>query len=405
MSRSGLRSAVGTRARRLVLGGVVAVVTTGVVIGGVTSGASSTKKAARPAAAGITSEVYATLDNGKDVHQFTLTNANGMVVKLLDWGGIITDIETPDRTGTFADITLGQENLEQYQTVSPYFGAIIGRYANRIANHQFSLDGTTYVLSKNNGPNTLHGGKRGWDKRLWTATEVTGDGFVGVQLDRKSPDGEMGFPGKVNATVTIKLTDDNKIDFTYHATTSAPTVINLTNHSYFNLAGEGTGNVFDTMLYIDADGYTPVDANLIPTGAITPVAGTAFDFTSPTPIGTNIHDGDPQIVIAHGFDHNWVLNRPAGDTSMILAATAEDPSSGRVLSVWTTEPGIQFYSGNFLDGSLVGPSGNTYRQGDGFTLETQHYPDSPNQPSFPSTVLRPGESYDSHTIYAFSVDG
>ena len=246
-----------------------------------------------------------------------------MVVKLLDWGGIITDIEVPDRTGTMANVTLGLTSLEQYQTVSPYFGAIIGRYANRIANHQFTLDGTTYVLSKNNGPNTLHGGKRGWDKRLWTATEVSGAGFVGVQLDRKSPDGEMGFPGKVNATVTITLTDDNKIDFVYHAVTNAPTVINMTNHSYFNLRGEGTGNVFDTMLYLNADGYTPVDANLIPTGAITPVAGTAFDFTTPTPIGARIHDGDPQIVIAHGFDHNWVLNRPAGDTSLILAATAE----------------------------------------------------------------------------------
>jgi aldose 1-epimerase len=404
MSRSELGSAIGSRARRLVLLGV-AVLATGVVIGGVTSGASSTKKSVRPATAGITSEIYGTLDNGKDVHQYTLTNANGMVVKLLDWGGIITDIEVPDRTGTFADITLGLNSLEDYQTVSPYFGAIIGRYANRIANHQFSLDGTTYVLSKNNGPNTLHGGKRGWDKRLWNATEVSGDGFVGVQLERKSPNGEMGFPGRVDATVTISLTDDNKIDFVYHATTNAPTVINMTNHSYFNLRGEGTGDVFDTLLYIDADGYTPVDANLIPTGAITPVAGTAFDFTTPTPIGAHIRDGDPQIVIAHGFDHNWVLNRPAGDTSMILAATAEDPASGRVLSVWTTEPGIQFYSGNFLDGSLVGPSGHTYRQGDGFTLETQHYPDSPNQPSFPSTVLRPGESYDSHTIYAFSVDG
>jgi aldose 1-epimerase len=404
MSRSELGSAIGSRARRLVLLGV-AVLATGVVIGGVTSGASSTKKSVRPATAGITSEIYGTLDNGKDVHQYTLTNANGMVVKLLDWGGIITDIEVPDRTGTFADITLGLNSLEDYQTVSPYFGAIIGRYANRIANHQFSLDGTTYVLSKNNGPNTLHGGKRGWDKRLWNATEVSGDGFVGVQLERKSPNGEMGFPGRVDATVTISLTDDNKIDFVYHATTNAPTVINMTNHSYFNLRGEGTGDVFDTLLYIDADGYTPVDANLIPTGAITPVAGTAFDFTTPTPIGAHIRDGDPQIVIAHGFDHNWVLNRPAGDTSMILAATAEDPASGRVLSVWTTEPGIQFYSGNFLDGSLVGPSGHTYRQGDGFTLETQHYPDSPNQPSFPSTVLRPGESYDSHTVYAFSVDG
>jgi aldose 1-epimerase len=405
MSSSGPRSWVGGRVRRVVLAGTVAAIATGVVIGGVTSGASSTKQSVRPSTAGITSEPYGTLDNGKVVTQYTLTNANGMVVKLLDWGGIITDIEVPDRAGNFADVTLGLNSLDQYRAATTYFGAIIGRYANRIANHQFTLDGTTYVLSRNNGPNTLHGGKRGWDKRLWTATEVTGPDSVGIRLERTSPNGEMGFPGRVDATVTISLTDDNKIDFVYHATTNAPTVINMTNHSYFNLAGEGSGDVFNTLLYLNADGYTPVNENLIPTGAITPVAGTAFDFTTPTPIGTNIHDGDPQIVIAHGFDHNWVLNRPAGDTSLILAATAEDPTSGRVLSVWTTEPGIQFYSGNFLDGSLVGPSGHTYRQSDGFTLETQHYPDSPNEPSFPSTVLRPGESYDSHTIYAFSVDG
>jgi aldose 1-epimerase len=403
MSRSGLRAVMGSRARRLVVAGVAAVLATGVVVGGVT--ASSSKQTVRPAAAGITSELYGTLPNGNEVHQYTLTNSTGMVVKILDWGGIITDIEVPDRAGNYANVTLAQTSLDGYRTDSPYFGAIIGRYANRIANHQFTLDGTTYVLSRNNGPNTLHGGKRGWDKRLWTATEVSGAGFVGLQLDRKSSNGEMGFPGRVDVTVTIKLTDDNKIDFVYHAVTNAPTVINMTNHSYFNLAGEGTGDVFGTLLQINADGYTPVDANLIPTGVITPVAGTAFDFTSPTPIGAHIHDGDPQIVIAHGFDHNWVLNRPAGDTSLILAARAEDPSSGRVLDVWTTEPGLQFYSGNFLDGHLVGPSGHTYRQGDGFTLETQHYPDSPNQPSFPSTVLRPGESYDSHTVYAFSVDG
>jgi aldose 1-epimerase len=395
---------MGSRARRLALGGVAAVLATGVVIGGVTSGASSNKKKVRPAVAGITSEPYGTFNN-KAVTQYTLTNANGMVVKLIDYGGIITDIEVPDRTGTMANVTLGQTSLEGYETAGTYFGAIIGRYANRIANHSFTLDGTTYDLSRNNGPNTLHGGKKGWDKRVWDATEVNGAGFVGVRLDRKSPDGEMGFPGKVNATVTISLTDDNKIDFVYHAVTNKPTVINMTNHSYFNLAGEGSGDVMGTLLHINADSYTPVNENLIPTGAITPVAGTPFDFTSTTAIGTNIHAADPQILIAHGFDHNWVLNRPAGDTSLILAASAEDPASGRVLDVWTTEPGIQFYSGNFLDGSLSGPSGHTYRQTDGFTLETQHYPDSPNEPSFPTTVLRPGESYDSHTVYAFSVDG
>jgi len=403
-SSSGLRSAARRRVWRLVGAGVVVVCVTGVVIGGGTSGASSTTSTVRPATAGITVEDYGTLPSGKTVHQYTLTNATGMVVKILDWGGIITDIEVPDRDGNYADVTLGLNSLDEYRTVSPYFGAIIGRYANRIANHQFTLDDVTYVLPRNNGPNTLHGGKKGFDKHLWTATQVSRPGAVGLQLDRVSKDGEQGFPGKMPVTVTYWLTDDNKIDMVYHATTNKPTVINLTNHAYFNLRGEGTGDVFDTLLYINGDSYTPVNSDLIPTGAIVPVAGTPFDFRTPTPIGANIHVADPQILIAHGFDHNWVLNRPAGDTSMILAATAEDPGSGRVLDVWTTEPGLQFYSGNFLTGEISGPSGHTYRQSDGFTLETQHYPDSPNEPTFPTTVLRPGESFDSETIYAFRVD-
>jgi len=404
MSNSVLRSGLRGAGRRIAVG-VAALALAGIAVAGTTAIGSSKAPPVRTAALGITKEAYGTLPSGKTVSQYTLTNDNGMVVKILDWGGIITDIEVPDRNGNFADVTLGLTSLDQYRTASPYFGAIIGRYANRIANHQFTLDGVTYVLPRNNGPNTLHGGKKGFDKRLWDATMLSGDGSVSLRLERVSRDLEQGFPGRLPVVVTYTLTNDNAIVMDYHATTDKPTVINLTNHAYFNLAGEGTGDVFDTLLWMDASNYTPVNDVLIPTGEIAPVAGTPFDFTTPTAIGARIHEANQQLLIAHGYDHNWVLNREPGDTSLKLGATAEDPASGRVLSVWTTEPGIQFYSGNFLTGEIAGPSGHTYRQSDGFTLETQHYPDSPNQPSFPSTVLRPGESFDSQTIYAFSVAG
>jgi aldose 1-epimerase len=375
------------------------------VVGATASGSFRVHASRAVHALSITRAAYGTASDGARVSQYTLTNATGMVVRILDWGGIITSILVPDRDGDLADVTLGLTSLERYETMSPYFGAIVGRFANRIAGHGFTLDDVAYDLPQNDGTNTLHGGTRGFDKHSWTATTLHDETSVGVRLERVSGDGEEGFPGRLSVTVTYTLDNDNRIVIDYHATTSKATVVNLTNHAYFNLAGEGAGDVLDTLMWIDADHYTPVTGALIPTGEIAPVAGTPFDFTTPTPIGARIHDGDSQIVAAHGYDHNWVLNRRAGDHSPMLAARAEDPSSGRVLSVYTTEPGIQLYTGNFLDGSLVGPSGRTYRQGDGFTLETQHFPDSPHVPGFPTTALRPGEELDSQTIYAFSVAG
>jgi aldose 1-epimerase len=329
-----------------------------------------------------------------------------MTVKIITYGGIVTEIDTPDRKGKTANVALGFDNLGDYVAKSPYFGAIIGRYANRIANGTFALDGATYTLAKNNGPNALHGGVKGFDKQVWSASVVPpAHGGAGLKLEYTSPAGEEGYPGRLAVDVTYTLTNTSELRIDYHATTDKATVINLTNHTYFNLAGEGSGDVFDQVLWLKAHNYTPVDSTLIPTGAIVPVAGTPFDFTKPTPIGLRIRDADPQIVIGQGYDHNFVIDRPAGDTSLTLISKASDPASGRELKTYTTEPGVQVYTGNFLDGTLVGPSHRTYRQGDAFTLETQHYPDSPNQPSFPTTVLRPSQTFTSTTVYAFGVTG
>ena len=354
----------------------------------------------------VTVAPYGTLADGTAIDQYTLANQRGMTVKIITYGGIVTEIDTPDSSGQIANVALGFDNLADYVAKSPYFGAIIGRYANRIAKGTFMLDGVTYHLPINNGVNSLHGGIMGFDKHVWTATIVppSHDG-AGVKLSYTSVNGEEGYPGKLKVDVTYTLTRDNQLRIDYHATTDQATIINLTNHTYFNLAGEGSGDVFDQVLWLKAHNYTPVDSTLIPTGVIAPVAGTPFDFTTPTPIGERIRDADPQIVIAQGYDHNFVIDRPAGDSSLILIAKAFDPASGRVLKTYTTEPGVQLYTGNFLDGTLVGPSHHTYRQGDAFTLETQHYPDSPNEPTFPSTVLRPGKTFTSTTIYAFSADG
>jgi aldose 1-epimerase len=327
-----------------------------------------------------------------------------MRVRILTYGGILQSIEVPDRHGHSGNVALGFDNLADYETKSPYFGAITGRYANRIAKGQFTLDGVTYQLPLNDGPNSLHGGTVGFDKHVWAATPLQTSNSVGLRLQFTSPDGDQGYPGELRSTVTYTLTADRAIRMDYVATTNKPTIVNLTNHAYWNLAGEGSGTIDNHRLYLNASTYTPVDATLIPTGAIDRVAGTPMDFRRATAIGARNRDGFAQLVIGRGYDHNWVLDRrDTTFTRLEVAARATDPGSGRQLTVLTTEPGIQFYGGNFLDGTLVGTSGRMYRQGDGFALESQHYPDSPNHANFPSTVLRPGQTYRTTTVYQLSV--
>jgi aldose 1-epimerase len=324
-------------------------------------------------------------------------------VKLITYGVAIQSLKVPDRHGRRANVTLGFNNLGDYlKSTNPYFGCITGRYANRIANGRFTLDGVTYQLARNNGPNHLHGGNVGFDKVVWDAEVVRGKGFVGVRFHYLSPDGDENYPGALNTFVTYTLNNRNALRMRYEATTDAPTIVNLTNHAYWNLAGEGSGDINDHELLLRASHYTPVDPTLIPTGEIAPVGGTPFDFRDSTRIGKRIRDNHPQLVIGRGYDHNWVLDRRS--SGLKLAARLKDPRSGRVLEVLTEEPGIQFYSGNFLDGTLYGTSGRAYRQGDGLALETQHFPDSPNHANFPSTVLRPGDTYDTTTVYRFSTD-
>jgi aldose 1-epimerase len=369
--------------------------------GGAGIGAGTTSYAGDRAT--ITRQAWGRTTAGVAVDRYTLS-ANGMRVRILTYGGILQSIETPDRRGRSANVTLGFDNLRDYETKSPYFGCITGRYANRIAKGQFTLDGVQYRLPINNDPNSLHGGTVGFDKHVWQATPMTTKDGVELRLRFTSPDGDQGYPGELTATVTYTLTDDRAIRMDYLATTSKPTVVNLTNHAYFNLAGEGSGTIDGHQLMLNASRYTPVDSTLIPTGAIDPVAGTPMDFRRATAIGARNRDGFPQLVIGRGYDHNWALDRRDDTyTRLELAARATDPGSGRQLTVLTTEPGIQFYGGNFLDGTLVGTSGRVYRQGDGFALETQHYPDSPNHANFPSTVLRPGQTYRTTTIYQFGV--
>jgi aldose 1-epimerase len=370
----------------------------------------------------ITSQPYGVTADGIPVDEYTLTNANGMEVKIITFGGIITSVKMLDRKKDLANVTLGFDNLQDYETKnSPYFGAIIGRYGNRIANGRFTLEGVTYCLDANNGPNSLHGGGKGFDKQVWTVTkEINDKSGVGIELHYLSPAGDgwtgnfpnsaclptdmLGYPGDLDTTVTYTLNDKNQIVIDYIATTNAPTVVNLTNHAYWNLSGEGTGTIYDHLLMLNASTFTPVDATLIPTGEIAPVAGTPFDFSMSKPVADGIRSDDQQIVFGRGFDHNWVLNRPSPeDKSMLLAATLYEQNSGRVLNIWTAEPGIQFYAGNFLDGTLYGTSHRAYRQSDGLALETQHYPDSPNQQNFPSTVLNPGDTYQTTTIFEFRV--
>ncbi len=366
----------------------------------------ATPEASPVSGPGVASEPFGEVD-GQPVDRYTLTNASGLQVSILTYGATVQSIIVPDRDGNLANVALGFDNLEEYATISPYFGAVVGRYANRIAEGTFTLDGETYELAINNDPNTLHGGDLGFDNVVWTAEAVESADGPAVTMSYTSPDGEEGYPGTLDTSVTYTLTNNDELRLDYAATTDAPTVINLSNHTYFNLAGEGSGSIYDHELQLNAGTYTPVDETLIPTGEIAPVAGTAFDFTTTKPIGQDIRDAaDPQIAIGLGYDHNFVLDREASDdTTMIQAAQVTDPASGRVMTVSTTEPGIQFYSGNFLNGAFGGPSGRAYRQGDAFCLETQHFPDSPNEPDFPSTELRPGEQFASTTVYAFSTDG
>lgn len=349
----------------------------------------------------VTRVPFGVLANGDSVHVFTLTNANGIELRALDYGGIIQSLRTPDRAGKLGDIVLGFDSLDQYVKLSPYFGAIVGRYANRIAKGTFSLDGTTYHLAINNGPNALHGGLVGFDKVVWHAQPFSTDSSAGVVWTHTSPDGDQGYPGTLQLRVTYTLTNANRLEIDYQATTDKPTIINLTNHSYFNLAGAGSGDVLQQLMQINADSVTPVDSTLIPTGTLAAVAGTPLDFRTPTPIGAHIADANLQLKFAGGYDFNYVLNR-TDTTSLVHAARAEDPASGRTVDVFTTQPGLQFYTGNFLDGSFAG-KGGTYIHRGAFTFETQHYPDSPNHPNFPSVVLRPGQTFNSQTVFAFGV--
>jgi aldose 1-epimerase len=343
----------------------------------------------------ITKEPWGCAPEG-EVERYTLVSDRGSVVRILTYGGIVQSIEVPDRHGERANVALGFDNLGDYLTRSPYFGTITGRYANRIAGGTFILDGVRYGVPVNDGPNSLHGGTVGLDKHVWQAEAAGADGSPALVLRHVSPAGDQGYPGTLRVTVTYTFTAGDTLRIDYQATTDAATVVNLTNHTYFNLAGEGSGTVYDHVVYLDADRYTPVDETLIPTGEIAPVAGTPLDFTTPAPIGARIRDNFPQLRYGIGYDHNLVL-RGGGEAARVV-----EPVSGRVLTVRTDQPAIQFYTGNFLTGALIGTSGRAYRQGDAFALETQHYPDSPNHPEFPSTVLRPGAIYRTTTEYGFT---
>lgn len=360
--------------------------------------------------ASTTVEPFGSTADGTPVERWTLSK-DETTVRVLTFGGVIQSLEYPDAHGEVGNVVLGFPDVAGYESdADPYFGSLIGRYGNRIAGGSFDLDGETYQLPLNDGPNTLHGGPTGFDDQVWEATPVGDDDSAALQLRLVSPAGDQGFPGTLTTTVTYTLEEDDNLTVHYEATTDAPTVVNLTQHTYWNLAGEGSGTVYDHELQINADGFTPVDETLIPTGEIRPVEGTPFDFREPTAIGERIREADEQILFGQGYDHNWALDREddgareGSDSEDALeeAVVLREGTSGRTLTIYTTEPGVQFYSGNFLDGTLVGTGGGVYRQGDGLALETQHFPDSPNQPDFPSTELRPGQVYDSTTVFDLS---
>lgn len=351
----------------------------------------------------ITMRHFGETADGQEVMLYSLINRNGAKVEITNYGGIVTKLIAPDRNGEQKDVVLGFNTLAEYLQDSPYFGCIVGRYGNRIANAEFVLGQTKYELAKNNAPGGipchLHGGEVGFDKVVWDATPMIENKMAGLKLNYVSRDGEEGYPGNLEVEVRYWWTNENDLEIEYRATTDKATPVNLTHHSYFNLRGEGQGDILGHILMINAEKYTPVTRGLIPTGELVDVQGTPFDFSTPTAIGERINADNEQLKYAGGYDHNWVLTKNSG--RLELAATVYEPTSGRLMEVWTTEPGLQFYSGNFLDGHLTGKRRESYEFRNGFCLETQHFPDSPNQPDFPNTILKPGETYQTTTIYKF----
>ena len=346
-------------------------------------------------------QTFGKTEDGQQVDLYVLTNKNGVQVAITNYGATVVSWKVPDRNGQVADVVLGYDNVKDYEIGKAYFGATVGRYANRIAHGKFTLNGTAYTLAKNDGENHLHGGIKGFSKRVWTAKDVSGSNGQALELTYLGKDGEEGYPGNLSVTVVFTLSEKNELKIDYSATTDKDTVLNLTNHSYFNLAGQGSRDILSHQLTLNADRFTPVDATLIPTGELRKVKGTPFDFTQPTAIGARIDQDDEQLKRGKGYDHNWVLNKPKIGV-LTLAAELYEPTSGRLLEVRTSEPGVQFYTGNFLDGSAHGKEGKVYNYRTGMCLETQHFPDSPNHPDFPSTVLKPGQRFHSTTIYKFS---
>ncbi len=353
-----------------------------------------------PAGGPIAKEHFGTATDGAPIDIYTLRNTAGAEARICNYGGIVVSLKVPDREGKLADVVLGYDRLEDYVAASPYFGALIGRYGNRIARGKFELDGRSYTLATNNYPNALHGGVKGFDKRVWHAqATMTPDG-PSLELTYVSHDGEEGYPANLSVTAVYTLTDDNALRLQYTAKSDRDTIVNLTHHSYFNLAGQGSGTILNHQVMIPADRFTPVDETLIPTGQLQPVEGTPFDFRNPMPIGARIDQDDQQLKFGNGYDHNWVINKPLGQ--MGLMAQVYEPTTGRVMEVLSDEPGLQFYSGNFLDGSNVGKGGHVYNFRNGFCMEPQHFPDSPNHPNFPSVVLKAGQVFKNTIIYKFS---
>ncbi len=355
----------------------------------------------------ITQEPFGKMPDGTPVEIYTLRNNKGMEARIMTYGGIVVSLKVPDKSGKFDDVVLGFDNLDGYTRDSyvkacPYFGALIGRYGNRIGGAKFTLEGKTYTLATNNGPNSLHGGLKGFDKVVWQGKPWVTPNGPSLELTYLSQDGEEGFPGNLKVTAVYTVTDNNELRLEFTATTDQPTLCNLTHHSYFNLNGQGNGDVLGFLVYINADATTPVDSTLITTGEIKPVDGTPFDFRKPTAIGARINDPDTVLQYGPGYDHNWVINKPAGQLG--LMARVVNPDNGRVMEVLSTEPGLQFYTGNFLDGSITGKDGKVYNRRTAFCMEPHHYPDSPNKPQFPTTELKPGDTYHNTIVYKFSVE-